>query len=193
MAKLTGVRCERGSRDGRRRRRGGRRRPRAREPDGGDGAARCGGKRRLAATGAAAARRRGGRTVRERRRARERVIAKRKRERRRRGCFIWTRGVDRGRDGRDFASRRGEVEVEREAGFKIRILAISGARVSGEGVEGRGKGGRTRGVADVARGRRAREVARRRLRTAGGRRLGMGPTGGPHLSVTPGERGGGAG
>ncbi len=79
--------------------------------------------------------------------------------------------------------------MEREAGFEIRIPAISGAGASGrEGEVGAGDAAHARawptwpgGGGDVG----AAAVAGA---AASGWRLGEDPTGGPHLSVTPRER-----
>ncbi|BAB92561.1 P0497A05.4 [Oryza sativa Japonica Group] len=60
-----------------------------------------------------------------------------------------------------------------------------------EGV-GAGDAGARAGGADVARGKRARAVARWRLRTAGGQKWETGPTSGPHLSATRREEAAGS-
>nr|AAU10739.1 hypothetical protein [Oryza sativa Japonica Group] len=190
MATLTVARWEWRSGDEPRRRRGGRGGSRPREPDGGDGAVRRRPHRRLAAAGVAETAAARICMVRERWEARESSARWGKSERERR------RSLNRGGKGRTWPGEAGlrrptwEVGEEREAGFENRIPAISSAGASG-GEWARGTR-RTRG-----RGRRgpkeAETWARRRLRARRrGGRLGKDPTGGPHLSATPGEEGGGA-
>nr|AAR87155.1 hypothetical protein [Oryza sativa Japonica Group]AAS07288.1 hypothetical protein [Oryza sativa Japonica Group] len=95
----------------------------------------------------------------------------------------------------DFAGDVGE-EREKVGAIQNRIPPLSCASAAGR----RGERGRRRGVgtgdAAWARGKRRSGCGGGGfggvVTGAGGGRLGEDPTGGPHLSVTPGEEGGGA-
>ncbi len=125
---------------------------------------------------------------------------RRKKEKRGGGCgdgFYRGGEVGNGREWPDFAGQRGEVEVEREAGFEFRIPAVSGTGAGereGEWVRevrrmrGRGRRGPEEAGAWARRQSGAVSVA-----MAAGRRRKRKMTGGvhgSHLSGREGERDG---